>query len=300
MITLEWDVPFILSSPYGDLDLNSLASIGTTPLGYYVLDPAACKAGTARRVTRTNIAQAGGEITHKKYRSGYSMELTLQLWETIGDAGIPAQRETLVAMGDHLMLHLNGLDNEDGRIRWTPSGFPERMLDRVRMLGPSIDGAGNAVSVVATKDAAAPLTTITFALLSPFPYAMDYSETSTHIADGATTTLDNTGNSDFYPVFKVHGPTTFFTITNYSVLDETGSPLAIQYNDGLPGAVPITGGHYAEINTFRNTVYKDGDGANLKPGIDILFSDFFALAPGDNDIEIVGANMEVLWQSAYA
>lgn len=131
MVTLEWDVDFILSTPYGDLPFNSLASSGTTPVGYFMLDSTACIAGTARRVTRTNIAQAGGEITHKKYRSGYAMELTVQLWETIGEGGKPAERAVVREMADLLMLHLNSIDNADGRIRWAPSGANERMLDRI-------------------------------------------------------------------------------------------------------------------------------------------------------------------------
>lgn len=299
MVTVEWDVPFILSSPYGDLPFNTLASNGTTPVGYYLLDSTACMAGTARRVTRTNIAQAGGEITHKKYRSGYAMELTAQLWETSGIDGKPAEKSVLREMADFLMLHLNALDNEDGRIRWAPSGANERMLDRVRMLGPSIDGAGSSVSVVVSKDAATPLRTVTFALLSPFPYAMDYAEIDTPIADGASVALDNIGNSEFWPVIKVHGPTSAFSLINNDVLGDDGEALQIVYDATLPGAVPIESGHYAEIDCFRNTVYLDGDGANLKPGIDILQSDFWPLVPGSNTIT-VGANIDILWQSAYA
>lgn len=297
MVTLEWDVPFILSTPYGDLPFNSLASSGTTPVGNYLLDSTACHAGTGRRVTRTNIPQAGGEITHRKYRTGYAMELSVQLWE---DTATPACQAVLREMADYLMLHLNSIDNEDGRIRWAPSGANERMLDRVRFLGPTLDGGGGGISVSVAKGGDAPLVTVGFALLSPFPYGMDYAETDTHIADGATATLDNTGNSDFYPVLRVNGPSSGFVVTNLDVEDEDGNALQIVYDTGLPGSHTIAGGHYVEIDCFRNTVYLDGDVANRKPGIDILLSDFWYLQPGTNRISITGADVDVLWQPAYA
>ncbi len=120
----------------------------------------------------------------------------------------------------------------------------------------------------------------------------------------ATTALTNAGTVNFYPVFKVNGPFTAFTLRNNSVLDSQGNPLDIVYDGNLPGAQSVAGGHYAEIDTFRNTVYLDGNLANLKPGINILFSDFWWLQPGTNNVRFESdsgtASVDVLWQAAYA
>jgi hypothetical protein len=292
-VILEWDVPFELITPQGTLLFNQQQYVGTTPLGYFNLDPSRCSAGAGRRITRTNLAQKDGEIVHRKFKSGYVVELNCQLWEQSGAQGVPACGGVLREMGDLLDLHLNAIENADGRLEWSPSEWPvgttppvDRMLDDVRALGPSGQGSESFVSVAVEKDPEGPLTVVTFALLTPLPYVMDAPETTTVITAGGT--LTNGGNADFYPVVKVHGPTNTFTITNTSVTDEVGNPLEIHYDAGLPGANSILSGHYAELDLFRNTVYLDGNSTNLKAGIDVLNSDFFPLAPGANVLTVGG------------
>ena len=56
---------------------------------------------------------------------------------------------------------------------------------------------------------------------------------------------------------------------------------------------------YAEIDTFRNTIYQNGAGANLKDGLDVEMTDFFGLVPGNNVITISGGSVTVLWQAAW-
>lgn len=305
---LEWDNPWQLITPEGTLPINQPVSIGTTPLGYYVLDRTRCSAGAARRITRTNLPQADGEITHRKFKQGYVIELNMQLWETIGEGAIPACGGTLREMGDLLDLHLNAIENADGRLMWEPTSWPDtgptlsqRMVDKVRSLGPSGQGSdGSFVSVVAEQDAESPLVVVTFALLSPLPYAMDFTQITTNVYPSAT--LTNEGNTNFYPVMQVHGPASSFAITNNSVTDENGNVLSVVYDSTLPGAVTIGSGHYAEIDFFRETIFLDGHFANLSAGIDVTLSDFFPLVPGDNDITVgayTGSQIDVLWQSAY-
>jgi phage-related protein len=96
--------------------------------------------------------------------------------------------------------------------------------------------------------------------------------------------LNNTGNAVMYPVFQVTGGGAF-TLSN----DTTG--LAIIFTGSYSG--------YAEIDTFRNTIYQNGSGANLKDGIDVENSDFFGLVPGNNVISISGGSVTVLWQAAW-
>lgn len=302
---LEWDVPFLLTTPEGTLAFNQQVMLDSDPLGWYILDRARCSAGAARRITRNNLPQADGEITHRKFRSGQVLELNVQMWE---DQNLPACGGVLREMGDLLELHLNAIENADGRLQWTPTTWPtggtplvDRMADSVRSLGPSGQGDGGFVSVVVEEDADSPLTVVTFALLTPLPYLMDAPQTTTDITAGGT--LTNTGNADFFPVMKVYGPTDTFTITNTSVTDEQGNPLEVRYDTALPGAASIAAGHYAEIDFFRNTIYLDGNSSNLKPGIDVTVTDLFPLVPGPNMITVgggyAGALIQALWQPAY-
>lgn len=305
---LEWDNAWQLTTPEGNLPINQLASVGTTPLGYYILDRTRCSAGVARRITRTNLPQADGEITHRKFKAGFVLELNVQFWETIGSEAVPACGGTLREMGDLLDLHLNAIENADGRIQWEPTTWPgtgptlgQRMVDKCRALGPSGQGGDSGfVSVVVEHDAEGPLVNATFALLSPLPYAMDVEQITTHMTTGAT--LTNLGTTNFFPVMQVHGPATGFAITNTSVTDEFGNELSLVYDSTLPGAVPIASGHYAEIDFFRQTIYLDGHFANLKAGINVTLSDFFPLVPGANVLAVApyaGTGIDVLWQSAY-
>jgi hypothetical protein len=106
-------------------------------------------------------------------------------------------------------------------------------------------------------------------------------------------TLTNAGTAPMYPVFQVFGPTSFFSIGNLA------NGLQFVYDASLPGASAIGSGDYAEITMFRNTIYLNGDQDNLKPGVNILLSDFFPLEVGDNIVTITGADALVKWQSAW-
>lgn len=303
---VEWENPWQLVSPAGTLQFNADVSLGTTPLGHFLLDRTKCSAGAARRITRTNLPQADGEITHRKFRSGYVLELNVQFWDY--GKGALACGGTLREMADLLDLHLNAIANADGRILWEPTSWPDdglvlsqRMVDKVRSLGPSgLGGDSSFVSVVVEQAADGPGADATFALLSPLPYAQDFTQITTNIASGGT--LTNGGNTDFYPVMQVHGPCSSFAITNTSVQDENGNDLSVVYDSTLPGAVTIGVGHYAEIDFFRQTIFLDGHFANLSAGIDVTLSDFFPLVPGDNVLTVgayTGSQIDVLWQNAY-
>lgn len=308
---LEWEVPFTLTTPEGSLPFNQLVSVGDDALGFYLLDRSKCSAGSARRITRQNLAQADGEITKRKFRTGYVFELNAQLWQvgtddTAGGA-VPACEGALRELGDLLDLHLNAIENTDGSLTWQPTPWPsdvmiaERAAYQLRSLGPSGQNSdGEFVSVAVEEDAESPLVDVTFALITSLPYYMDAAESDTDITSGGT--LDNTGNADFFGVLEVYGPTNGFTITNTSVTDEAGNPLQITYDASLPGASSILSGHYVEIDLFRNTVYLDGNSSNYKPGINVEVTDFWPLVPGSNVITVsdyTGAQIVMKWQPAY-
>lgn len=332
-MNLEWDVEFLLIPSVNaagttpglvGLPFNELVSVGEAGLGYFFLDSSKCSAGAARRITRNNLAQADGEITHRKFKSGYIFEINTQLWETTED---PACAGSLRVMADILAEYLEAVANNDGQLVWFPSAWPEgsdapnpRLLDQCRSMGPSGNDATGAsfVSVVTEKDENAKLWDVTFALLSPFPYVtdfMNYPDSPDEVVDFANgtsgnVTINNDGNVDYHPVLRVYGPSDAFTLVNESVVDEIGNPLQIVYDTSLPGASSLTipSGGYVEIDTFKSLVklHQAGGGTdNAKSAINVLETDFFALAPGANVLSLTwmggGAGMgEVVYRNAWA
>ena len=292
----DWDAPtpWYFETDSGTLNLNTIE-------GYqYLLVSSGCDGGVDLRITEDNVPQGNGGIPHRAFTSGYKVRLMLELRAKLDPnwpqaESPPACGRDLTDMLDMLGLHINETLEApvDGsglfqRLWWAPTGLPERMLDKVRLLERP----------VVTQDGANP-PRVAFALFSEFPYYLSHADTTTTFADGATHTLANDGTCDYYPVFEVDGPTSAFTITNNTVLDDDGNPLEIVYDDTLPGAVAIPGGHTAEINTFRNTVYLDGNVASRIAGIDIQASDFFTIPPGGASITIVGAAMSAVTASAW-
>jgi hypothetical protein len=148
-----------------------------------------------------------------------------------------------------------------------------------------------------------PPPTVTFTLDSQYPYAQDLNQTRTPCADGVLVNIDNTGSADYLPVFLVNmlnGAVSALAVHNFQIQNLTTGYQFI-YDDALPGADPISaGGHYAEINTFKNTIYLDGSGANLKAGVDELNSEYFGLQVGTNSLLITGCDMDVLWAPAWS
>lgn len=338
-MNLEWDVDFLVipsvdaadTTPgLPDLPLNTPVTLGTRPLGIFLLDSAKCQMGSARRITRNNLAQADGELTHRKFKTGYVMELATQLWERVDD---PACAGTLREMADLLAEYLEAMANNNGQVVWFPSPWPAdaatpnpRVLDRARSMGPSgNDSTGSGfVSVATQKDENAKLWEVTFAFLSPFPYVTDYMDWPTSpdavadFAEGAdgSTTVANEGTVPYHPVLRIYGDSLGgddvdgFTLTNNSVVDEIGDPLQIVYDQNNPGGFPISPGFWIEIDTFLSTVQmKNNAGthtANAKPGINVLKTDFFQLDPGNNDLDLAwhgphnGLKAEVIYRNAWA
>lgn len=284
MSVASWDypLPFWLSSPVGTLNLNAEV-VFSNGSGFYLLNPSACNTTIPLRSSDTNLPQKDGEQLHRRFYQGYQMTLAIQFWESLES---PACDELLQEMYDDLMRHVRALTNPtDGRVYWTPSGLPDRMLKKVRLFESaafSLEESG--------------VTQVVFTVKSGYPYAWDSAE----ITSALPATLTNSGSADFWPVLKVFGATSAFTITNTSVLDSDGNPLAIEYDASQTGASSIGGGSYVEIDHFVETMYLNGDGANMKPGLVMADSDFFPLAVGDNTITISGATANVLWQNAYA
>lgn len=301
---LEWDIPFTLTTPFSGTPLV----FNTTGAGpRYLMDRSGCVMGpglassTTIRRDRVFIPQASGEIKQVRgFKPGYEFTIALELYigksDADGDVDVtPACLGDLVAMGDLLMGHCEALVQGEGRISWLPSpsgttAVDQRMLDKISLLSwptPQFDDVDMTV-------------TITFEVFTAFPYAINLTEGTPATVPN---TLTNVGTSRTYPVFRVHGPSTDFILTNTSVLDDAGNPLQFIYDSGLPGGAAIGGGDYAEIDTFRNTIYLNGSGANLKANIDVIDSEFFWLNPGANVITVGGSGtgtVDAIWNSAWA
>jgi hypothetical protein len=329
-VILEWDgiefqlIPSVdaagTAPALSPLLVNAEVVWNSTHLGYYMLDRTKCQAGAARRITRNNLAQADGEITHRKFKSGYVIELNMQLWDQIGEGGVPACAGVLRKMGDVLGEYLEAMANNDGQLIWFPStwvGDPTpnpRMLDQARSMGPSgSDSSGSSfVSVVVEEDPEGPLVSVTFALLSPLPYLTDFMNYPTTPDEttsfSSTATITNDGSAAYDPVIRVHGPCSGFWLSNLSALDEIGVPLSIYYDShgmGVP-SLTIPSGGYAEVDTFTNTVilHQPGGGTdNAKGAIDPRQTDYFQLMPGTNDLLVTyfgsPGTVDVIWRNAW-
>lgn len=270
----SWEVPFVLRSErYSStpLQINSPVTFGSAGVGRILLVPDKCKLRTDVRATVRNMPQQDGSIFGRfRYVTGCQMDLVFQLWEA--DDNIACD-ELLQAMVDTLNGYLYGLLNatdNQGRISWLPAGFSSpvsnyRMLEDIRLFKypDQTQQPSSAMEVAVTVD-------------SQYPYAAD--ETQDNPSIPGVVTVE--GNRFTFPVWKLYGPFTTVTVTDSA----TGASWT--YDGSLNGAVAVGGGDYLEVDTFRDTVYLNGSGANRKPGIVMTTSDFFTLGPGSHTIGV--------------
>lgn len=278
-MNVEWDIPFTLTTPYGTFLFNQQEY--ATGL-YFLLDKTKCLAFRGLRATTDPMPQASGSIVHREFADGYSMRLAGWIMET---DSAPACNADLREGWDQLSLHVNALLGDtldltgtNSRIQWTPTSYgQERILGDLRLLeelAPTFDGA---------------LAEFSFAVHSPFPYAVD----STEHTDTLDVTIDNPGNTVVYPGFHIDGATSGFDITNVT----TGQ--TIIYDAAQPGAIPIGGGDSAFIGCFANNIFLNDDEDNLMAGIDVENSEFFGLVPGENQITLAGATGYMRWNAGW-
>lgn len=272
----NWSEPMSLTSPGGNLEFNTDLANG----GRYVVVPRKSHFDLDVRATKNNLPQFDGSALHHRFLTGAEMVLAIQLWEAAGgENSIPdniACEDLLTEMLDDLSRSfralLNAGDNQ-GRIAWEVAGANERMLDDIRLLVyPAEDLEGPVVEVIATVD-------------SRYPYALDLTP---QFVNGAAV-ITNNGTADTYPVYRVTGPTSSFTIANTTTDEQL-----------VYSGTAIAGGHYAEIDTSRDTIYLDGSGADLLSEVDIINSLWPRLAIGANTITFSGSGTLVTeWQPAW-
>lgn len=295
--------PVVAATP-PSLHFNTPITDG--PLGdeglIFQLLPTSYKIVPNLRITDDNISQADGSALWPRWKTGLTatFEFKLMVRQSGGSVDyVPACGHLLQESWAWITYAANQLrefstDGSLQRFLWTPTpptGMPffstRRMLDEVQLAGwPEL-----------TWDDLDPV--VTFTLITPFPYAIDETQHVTTITDGNAFEFSDftaQSTSDFQPVYQVFGPTTDFTITNSS----TGKIIA--YDSARPGAIVIPALHYAEIDTFKGTIFMDGDGADLDPGIDPTVTDYFPLSClTPSVVTMSGApTMNVLWNNAYS
>lgn len=281
----DWSVPFKLTSKVytnypipgsvapDPLPINSVVTLLGGDQVVYRLRSDACSLTNVVRQTKDYMPQADGAILHRRFVGGMEMALTFQLWQVNDRIACDAVLQEMIdTLDGYLYGLLNAGDNE-GRIAWAPvggaSGAPGsngyRMLEDIRLLSypTETQAPGAPYEIAVTIDCARP-----------------YAEDETQLQPAVPGVVVNYGNRTTYPVWQIYASS--FTLTNTTTGD------VLQFDDSQPGC-PSVGGGYVEINTFRNTAYLNGSGANLKPGIVMVNSDFFPLPPGSNTITCPGA-----------
>jgi hypothetical protein len=275
MIGIEWEVATSITTIAGTLNLNTYPGL--------ILDPNKCSAVKTLRAPKDPVPQGDGDIIHHRWTNGYVYNLVAQ---AMVDSETCAGGAQLRLIGEELGLHLQAMLNNAGRYCWQPTGYGDRRaLDEARWfveVGQTLISGG--------------ITEFSWSIDSPFPYVIDLTQQAITIVGSGPIT--NSGNTNFYPVIKVQGPVT----TGFSVINDTLLQ-GIVYDVGRPGALPIPGGSYAEIDTYKGTIFMNGSGADLSAGIDPTLTnleDPFVLAPGVNDLESNGANSIFLVNNAWA
>lgn len=282
MITV-WDypTPFTLETPAGNLILNTIHGNGDA----YLLSRQGCNVDRPLRVTVDDIPQGDGEILHRRFTKGYQVTLQVEFWSSAAGTMdpstlLPACDDDLVRMTDTFMTYVNALLNAaDGRLLWTPPGHAGRMFTNMLWLAyPSQN----------PQDPSG--TSLTAVFDTPFPYEISQLQTTPVLGGNVT----NNGNTNFYPVLHIDGPSAAFIVAN----DTLG--YGIVYDSSRPGGVALDSGDFAEIDCFRNTIVLNGDVQDLDAGVDPNLSTFFWILPGINATEITGATGYVLMNDAWA
>ncbi len=290
-MNVEWDIPFDLTTPYGVLHLNDFDNPDGVSGVTLKFDPGKCSTSAGIRLTRDNLSQKDGSIIHREFTEGYTIHLAG--WAML-DNDTPACAADLrifwqeVQRAMHALLGNDvTLDGDNARLTWTPTAYgQDRILGNVRLLEEATCQIDEAIAEVA------------FALHSPYPYAIDATENTETITEGAgSVVLTNGGNVPTYPNMKLNG-----LIVGQARVNNETSGKSFVYDTGLPGAQIIGLGDYGFVGTFLENIYLNGAGANLKAGVDVEQSDFWALEPGDNTITVEGDSgitVDVIWNDAW-
>lgn len=225
----------------------------------------------------------GGAIIHKFHRTERIFTI-----EGLIIANNPSDRQRI---SDELKGVTDALVGTDGRFFYTPAGVDTgarfltvQLYDLVEIQGPGNSSGGSPSGIAGPK-------AFTLTLVAVDWRAYTYTQDRIGIGEGATVAIPNDGNTETWPVIQVSSfdgsPLTDFTLTNLDTgfeLEWTGS---------------VAAGHYIEVNMLDETMYKDSDQDNELSGLSVATSDFWAIAPGGANVQIVGGSAYVLSNDAW-
>jgi len=263
MPIIQWDQVFTVEAPLGNLVLNEdlYSSQGAAWAGrIFRLNPKRCRANRNIRAVSDPLPGGDGQNHHERWSEGYQVQLAVALWDGDQIACDAALQQMTDLLGEIFWSMLRTPGGDGGRVRYTPYGEDARMIDGAHLLSFSDpeEGEEGAVQFTVVVD-------------TRFPYLIDVAQTVTNI--NGVGVAGNGGNVEFWPVIKVNAPGTAFTITN----NDTGDQIVYSGQS-------IGGGQYAEIDTFRGTIYLNGDQDNLKSSIIWTQTKFFPIQPGGTSI----------------
>lgn len=169
----------------------------------------------------------------------------------------------------------NALLREDGRVRWRPEGF-------------GVDACEMAVRQheAPMLPAEASATNVLLSFIAGDPRVFDAAQSS-YYDDGTsvvgTFEVENDGDWPTPPRFLVYGPLDDLELVNHT----TGERLDLTASGGLS----IAASHFVEIDFAPPDpfVFYDGDPTDSRyVNVDSATSEFWELAPGVNEIEVIG------------
>lgn len=286
MSIIDFSVPFELTTSEGTVWFNADSSgdTGADAFPRWQLVEEECQAGPGvLRDSTEDAPMSDGSILDEQLTSGMEIVLAAWPWRTAGE---PACGAELESMWQEMMRAIRALQSaaDDTRLIWTPAGENRRMCEDIQIADLATSEKVDLVQHV-----------IRFGIRSPYPYNMDETEVSTALVDGVPTVITNPGTAPFWPVFRIDGPATAFSILHA----EAG--LTYDYDGaGLPDGASVPGSTYVEIDMFRGGTAFLANLASRMASINWQTSNRLPLNVGDNTLEVTGASGIVLWNPAWA
>lgn len=253
------------------------------------------------RTTSTPLVARDGELVQDAYSRGRYPVLAGQVVAAgASEAAVLTSRQTLI---DSLLTALASIRRADGTLKWTPSsGAPARQLTVRAWESPQIGGgflkefqfglvAANPTLVAQTLESDDSSLLNVAAGAGTWAFGNGGGAAAWALGDGSGVaswslgsgaspgllTLTNDGNADAWPILRIQGQVGgFVRVVSLTTGDEI-----------VFSSLTVNNGHYAEIDTWAETAYLDGQSnQTLLGGLDAANSVFFPLVPGSNSLQL--------------
>lgn len=282
---MQVGIPHSILTPMGEIVFNDLSGDATSkslagqggvwPYGLpdgngYLMQWIGGMHGAPTRNPVNDRPHKHGGIVHKFWSSAKYFTLTGLV--------IGSTPENKQLLDDYLTNYIHSTMQQDARYFFHPPGQDVRFLTVRNYETADIQGP-MASPGSSPSDIAAPKQYVTqFVAANPFAYR--YTEDDETIAFGGSVFVPNIGLAETWPIMRVHGPISAFTLANLN----SGFQLEWFSN------TEISVGHFIEVNMYNETMYQDGDQNNELAGMLDAPSDFWAVAAGGAPVQFVGTS----------